>query len=214
MIKLSNNHGIPPVNTKDNCKKLGIATSSVEVFGLQSIIKQMKKRPRRRSDMLIAEDINATILKDSEDKISHMAINRWWKKHRDDEDPTDDMVNIYGEYLSSLKSITRQIEVIEAFQGNLNDSVDDVEGIIKASKIITDLSTTFDKLTMRKSALLGTIGDIQAKVYSYVNFTTVLEFFEAKMKDKDEIWYHQCIAEISKDPMLAEVLRKIKDDTK
>jgi len=206
--------GNPPSNTKENCKKLGFNKSSVEVLGLESVIRKMKKRRSGYGDMTIANEINDTILKDSEDKISHMVINRWWRKHREDEEPDIGMVNIYGSHLSSLKSITRQLEMIEMYLDNLNDSVSNVDEVAKVSKVVNEMTGTFDKLTMRKTSLLGQIGDIQARVYTYVNFGTVLGKFEEEMMAKDEIWYYQVMKRITSDPLLAEVLRKITEENK
>jgi len=204
----------PPRNTKENCKILGAGVSKIATMGLESTIRAMKKRSSRYGDMSIAEDINNGILKDSEEKINAMDIWRWWNKHKDDDDPTEDRVNIYGSYLSSLKSITRQIEMIEMYLDNLNASVSNVDEVIKVSKVVNDMTATFNQLTMRKSALTGIIGEIQAKVYTYQNFSTVLERFETEMKAKDELWYMQVVRDIAKDPLLAEVLRKIKEETK
>jgi hypothetical protein len=67
---------------------------------------------------------------------------------------------------------------------------------------------------MRKTSLLGQIGDIQARVYTYVNFGTVLGKFEEEMMAKDEIWYYQVMKRITSDPLLAEVLRKITEENK
>jgi len=201
----------PPRNTKENCKTLGGNTSKVAIMGLESTIRAMKKRSTRYGDMAIADDLNKGILKDSDEKINAMDIWRWWNKHKDDDDPSEDRVNIYGSYLSSLKSITRQTEMIEMYLDNLNSSVSNVDEVIKVSKVVNDMTATFNQLTMRKSALTGIIADIQAKIYTYQNFTEVLGRFEAEMKAKDELWCIQVIRRISEDPMLAEVLRKIKD---
>lgn len=203
----------PPRNTKENCKTLGNNVGKIATMGLESTIRAMKKRPKRFGDHAIAEDINAMLPEGSE-QMAGMDIWRWWKKHKDDDDPTEDIVNIYSSHLSSLKSIERQLERLEFYLDNLDSQVVEVTDIVKVAKETNGLMATYDKLSMRKSALLGIIGDIQARVYSYMNFTTVTEFLQTKMKAKDELWYHQCITEISKDPVLSEVLRKIKDDAK
>lgn len=203
----------PPVNTSETNKLQGVPISTVEIFGLQSVIRKMKARPKDYGDMAIATEINETILKDSEEKISHMAVYRWWKKHKNDEEPDTDMVNIYGSHLESLKSINKQLEMIEMYLGNLNDSVSNVDEVVKVSKIVTELTATFDKLTMRKSALLGTIGDIQAKVYTYANFETVLRLIMDTVAAKDAGLHHEIVQAINKDPMLTEVVRKIKEHT-
>lgn len=209
-----NNKGIPPVNTKDNCKTLGCNVPKVEIMGLESTIRQMKKRSSRYGDMSIAEDINNTILKDSKEKIASMDIWRWWKKHKDDEDPTEDRINIYGSHLSSIASITRQLERLEFYLDNLDSQVTNVDEIVKVAKETNGLMATYDKLSMRKSALLGLVGEIQAKVYTYQNFGIVLDTVMAEVESRDPRLHFDIVEKLKKDPLLAEVIRRIKEETK
>jgi hypothetical protein len=199
----------PPVNTAESNKLQGCIVPTVEIFGLEAVVRKMKKRPRNYGDMAIADEINNTILKDSEEKISHMAIWRWWKKHKDDEDPDEDIVNIYGAHLSSLKSITKQLEILEMYVDNLNSSVSNVDEVIKVSKEVSELMKTYDKLSMRKQTLLGTIGEIQEKVYDYMKANEVVTLTLQAVMDEDVAMYARIMGKLRENREYMELIKKI-----
>lgn len=203
-----------PINTKETNKTQGSNIPKAEMMGLEAVIREMRRRPRDNGFMTIAKEINEGILAGTGNSISHTTIWRWCSKHEGDDDPNEDVVNIYGSHLSSLKSITKQLSTIEEYLDNLNASVSEVADIVKVAKETNGLMMTYDKLSMRKSALLGMIGDIQAKVYTYVNFNTVLDKVMAMVKAKDARLHYEIFQEIEKDPLLAEIIRKIKDENK
>ena len=203
-----------PKVTKETNKTQGSSMPKALSLNIEAAIREYRRRPRNNGFMSMAKFLNEGILKDSGETISHTTLHRWWKKHGDDNDPNEDMVNIYGEHLSSLKSITRQLDTLEMYLGELNSNVAEVNDIVKVAKETNSLMMTYDKLSARKGSLLGQIGDIQSKVYTYVNFNTVLDRIMSMVKAKDAGFHYEIIRKIEEDPLLAEIIRKIKDENK
>ena len=208
---MSNDHGKPPVNTSETSKLQGIPVSRVDLLGLQSIVRKMKARSSNYGDMTIAKEINETILKDSEIKLSAMAVNRWWAKNKDKENDGD-MVNIYGNHLEILESLNKQLGILDTYLDEMNSKTETMADVLANAKVTKELMLTHEKLSMRKQAILGTIGDIHEKVCTYVNMTTVVDRILTKVMDKDHGLYLEITEEIKNDPLLAELFRKIKPE--
>lgn len=203
-----------PRVTKETNKTQGSTMPKALSLNIEAAIREYRKRPRNNGFMSMAKWLNEGILKDSGETISHTTLHRWWQKHGDDNESNEDMVNIYGEHLSSLKSITKQLDTLEMYLGELNSNVSEVNDIVKVAKETNSLMMTYDKLSARKGSLLGQIGEIQAKVYTYINFNTVLDRVFDMVKAKDVGLHYEILREIEKDPLLTEIIRKIKDENK
>lgn len=208
---MSNPKGKPPVPTKETHPINGGTVHHVDLLGLQSVVRKMKNRPRGYGDMTIANEINETILKDSDTKLTAMAVNRWWRKNKDKEN-SGDMVNIYGNHLETLESLNNQLSILDTYLDEMNSKTSTMKDVLDNAKVTKELMLTYEKLSMRKAAILGTIGDIQAKVYSYVNMTTIIDMVLNKVLAKDHGLYLEITQEIQSDPLLAEVYRKIKPE--
>lgn len=208
---MSNDHGKPPVPTKETHPLQGNTVSRVDLLGLQSVVRKMKSRSSNYGDLTIAKEINETILKDSEIKLSAMAVNRWWTKNRDKENDGD-MVNIYGNHLEILESLNKQLGILDTYLDEMNSKTETMADVLANTKVTKELMLTYEKLSMRKQAILGTIGEIQEKVYSYVNMTTIIDTVLTKVMAKDHGLYLEITEEIKNDPLLAELFRKIKPE--
>ena len=198
-----------PKVTKETNRTQGSTMPKALSLGIEAAIREYRRRPQNNGFMSMAKWLNEGILKESGETISHTTLHRWWLKHGDDDDPNEPMVNIYGEHLNSLKSIKKQLDTLEIYLGELNAGVSEVSDIVRVAKETNSLMMTYDKLSARRGSILGQIGEIQGRVSTYMNFSTVLNEVMDMVKEENEGLHWKISQRFKDDPLLSEIMRRI-----
>jgi hypothetical protein len=200
----------PPIQTRENNPIHNTTVSTVDRHGLGELVRKL--RSAGGTHISIANEINDTILKDNIDKVSSSAVWRWMNKNiTDDEDyrTNNDAVNVYLEESQMLKSVTKQVDILEGAIDVINSGIKKNEDVLTVTKQLKELALTYEKLLSNKQRLVNSIGIMQEKIYSYININTIITIIMDMVKEKDFTLYADIKEEIKKDPILNECFKNI-----
>lgn len=200
----------PPVPSGNNLLQGDSTTHKVITLGIQSLVKE--GRDAGVGYNKLSREINAGALKDSKIKISGMAIKRWCDEYYNEEskESTDHAVNLYAHYIEMLNQISKQMDIQSVCIDELSkESEASVDDIVNLSKALNAAMITYEKLSSRKVVIMGTIGDIQEKVYGYIASQEAMETVLGIVKARDAAMYDDIKEELGNNEKFKELLRKI-----
>ena len=207
---------IPPVPNGSNLLQGNTQQNKIDFHNLGYLVKKL--RNAGGTHISIAEEINTTILKDNNIKVSSSGVWRWMKENIPD-DETDlrtnnDAINIYLEECDMLKSVSKQVDPFESTIDVLNRGLKKNEDILSVTRQLKELMLTYEKILSNKQRLVNSIGLTQEKIYSYINYSTIINMVMDKVKSRDLTLYADIVEDIKSDAMLAECYRKIQQSDK
>jgi len=208
---MPNPNGKPPVPDGSN-KLQGIPISKIDLLDLGHIVRKLRKAKVSYID--IAAELNEKYSGDT--YISTMSVNRWCRKYIQEDDncdlrqSEDHAVNVYRQECEMLETISEQIENIKIYIDQFNTEIKKGTDVTSIAPKVKDMLFLLDKLMARKSAILANIGNMQEKVYNYMNMTEINDIILGMVKEQDLVLYANIVERIQSNPVLAELYRKIK----
>ena len=163
------------------------------------------------SFLKIATQINETQLVGTGQKISPMSVMRWCNRNVPDDyaNIDENAVNIYRHAVNLMHALDSQLELLDTYIDSFSKEATNQKDIVAVSRQVTAYMNTYEKLSNRKVALLGTIQQMQEKVYSFSAVSRYVEILLERIKEKDIGLYAEVLQEIKTDPLLIECYRKI-----
>ena len=210
MPKKTKRKSLPPINTSKSNVLQGCTEFKVITLGIQGIVQA--GRDSGTGFNRLAKEINEGVLAESKVKISGMAIKRWCDEYYNEEskESTDHAVNLYAHYIEMLNQISKQMDIQSVCIDELSkESEASVDDIVNLSKALNAAMITYEKLSSRKVVIMGTIGDIQEKVYGYIASQEAMETVLGIVKARDAAMYDDIKDELGNNEKFKELLRKI-----
>ena len=145
--------------------------------------------------------------------ISESCLNRYFrtkKINRLTDISSDEAVNIYQAQCESLKNITA---IADAIYNRIEECTRvDQEDQQYDTKLLMELSKSYRELDTRKSALVASIGTMQAKVYTWSASGEIVSRTLEFVQQRDPKLAYDLKEFLSSDPMLNECMKRIKND--
>lgn len=189
--------------------------SKIDFYGLGAYIKALREnkgKDKRMSYDKIAKELNEKYCKGDIPRISKTAVVNWCRKNIDEDDApyeTDNMViNVYHQECEMLKTLDRTLETIEVMVDIMNTNMD--SGETPSVKDLRDIASSLSQLIAQKKSLINSIEVTQEKIYNYMAVTEIINTVMRLVQEKDEFLYAQIKEQMSKNPMLLEAFRRIK----
>ena len=201
---------VPPVPNGSNPLQGNSQINKVDFHGFGDIVRKL--RAAGGTHISIAEELNTTLLVNNSIKLSSSGVWRWMRDNitEDDDYRTDNSaINIYLEESQMLKSVSKQVEIIESAIDAVNRGIKKDVDILSVTRQLKELALTYEKLLSNKQRLVTSIGVTQEKIYSFINYDTIINIIMDMVKQKDTLLHAEIVEEISKNPVLKECCRKI-----
>jgi hypothetical protein len=200
--------------SKELSREKPLQLMKVEELGIQDTVRGLKEAGL--SYLNIANEVNAKKLCGTGQTVSPMSVMRWCHKYMPDDysDQDTNAINIYRHAVSLLNALSSQLDLLDTYIDNFSKEANKLgvgSNVLEDMKQINALMSTYEKMSNRKIALLGTIGQYQEKVYSFMSASEIVNTVLNAVKDKDVTMYAELTQQIKSDPMLAECYRKIKE---
>ena len=178
---------IPPINTTLNNPMQGnTQINKIDFHNLGTLVRKL--RDAGGTHISIAEEINNTVLKDNNIKISSSGVWRWMKENIDDDKDyrsnDNQAINLYYETCKMLESVTKQIEIVESGIDVITKTMKKNEDVLTCTRHLKELQMSYEKLISNKQRMLNTIGELQERIYNYNNYTTIINTIFDFVEDK------------------------------
>lgn len=166
----------------------------------------------------LAREINESVLKHSQIKISGGAIVRWKERFYSDEGSIvqgDNAINVYNEYSLIAKQIREQMTIQQGVIDELSkESAQGIQQTLMCSKALNSAHITYEKLSARLGVLLNTIEGYQMNYYNFEKASRVVKLTLNAVRDKDAMLYADIIKTLQSNPEYVELLRKLQPENK
>ena len=195
---------------KNLAKERPLQIMKVDELHLQDTVRGLKDAGL--SYLNIANEINQKKLQGTGSSISPMSVMRWCHKNMPDDYSNQDenAVNIYRHAVNLMHAIDSQLDLLDTYIDSFATEAKSQTNVVAVTKQVTAFMSTYEKLSNRKIALLSTIAEIQSKVYSFQNASTIVNIVMDTVKEKDVTMYADIMQELKSEPLLAECYRQIK----
>lgn len=202
----------PPVNTSETNALQGLPIAKIDFYNLGGVVRKLVNAGNKAP--FIHKELNENHLPEDAPKISLMAVYRWIESNIGDDYvdgrlSEEHAINTYNEEVKMLRTIDKQIAILEMLTDELGDSLSkssDLKGDINKSK---EIAFSLQKMIATKQALIVSIKHTQEMIFTFANFQEIIRIIMETVKEQDAVLHADIVEKIKSNVVLQEFYRKI-----